>query len=182
MINISDLIQLQNIEITHQPELKLLMKRIYPPAYKSFWSNEDCSWYLNKMYDIENFSLEFSEQNSHYYFIIYNSKKVGILRLQHDKPLVDFPDKKATYLHRIYLGEEAQGKGVAKQIMDWTESSAKLKGSELIWLKAMDTQLQALRFYEKHGFSISNTTVLDFELIHKHLRGMNILYKFLDDK
>ena len=45
---------------------------------------------------------------------------------------------------RIYLGKEAQGKGVAQKLFDWLENKAKDTGDNLVWLKAMDTQKQAL--------------------------------------
>ena len=43
----------------------------------------------------------------------------------------------------------------------------------------MDTQKQALRFYEKQGYTYGTKTSLDFELIHSSLRGMHTMYKLL---
>ena len=97
----------------------------------------------------------------------------------HHTPFEDFPKIKSTYLNRIYLGEEAQGKGVAQQLFNWTENCAKQNGCNLIWLKVMDTQKQALRFYEKQGYKLGEPTNLDFELIHPNLRGMYTMYKLI---
>lgn len=179
MIIISNTIKLQNISIEDQPKLIKLIEVVYPPTYKHIWKNEDCNWYVNKFFNLTNLRDELLEKDAEYYFVIYNSINVGIIRIHYNKPYHVLPEKKATYLHRIYLGEEAQGKGVAKQLFNWVETLAKQKGSELVWLKAMDTQQQALRFYEKQGFTISGTTCLNFELLHKPFRGMKLLHKIL---
>ena len=179
MISISDHIKLQEIKIEDQPKLMELLKLIYPPAYKHLWANEDCSFYLNKFYSIKNLELELSDQNAAYYFVIYNANLVGIIRFIYNNVFKGFPKKQSTYINRIYLGKEAQGKGVAKQLFYWIENRVKQKGNTLIWLKAMDSQKQALRFYEKQGYNYGTKTHLDFELIHSNLRGMHMMYKLL---
>ncbi|MBT8245064.1 GNAT family N-acetyltransferase [Winogradskyella sp.] len=179
MISISDSIQLKTITIKDHSKLVLLLQRIYPPAYKHLWLNEDCSFYFNKFYSKENLEIELSNQNAEYYFVLYNSNRVGILRFVHHTPFEDLPRRKSTYLNRIYLGKEAQGKGVAQQLFSWTEHCVKQNGGDLIWLKVMDSQKQALRFYKKQGYKQGEPTNLDFELIHPSLRGMYTMYKLI---
>lgn len=179
MISISDHIQLQDIKIEDQPKLMTLLKSIYPPAYKHLWINEDCRFYFDQFYSLKNLKLELADTNAFYYFVIYRSNLVGIFRFVYDDGYNDFPEKQAAYLNRIYLSEEAQGKGVAHQLFLWAEHKMKEKGHSLIWLKAMDSQKQALRFYEKQGYSYGSRTQIDFDLIHPHLRGMHTLYKHL---
>jgi GNAT superfamily N-acetyltransferase len=179
MISISENIELVDIKIEDQSQLLELLEQIYPPAYKHLWANEDCSFYLNKFYSPENLKLELSDPNAFYYFVIYNSEDVGIFRFILNKVFDDFPENKATYLNRIYLGKEAQGKGVAQQLFNWAEQKVKENGNSIIWLKAMDTQKQALRFYEKQGYNYGSKTSLDFQLLHEKLRGMHTMYKLL---
>ena len=179
MISISDKLELQEIKIEDQPKLMSLLELIYPPVYKHLWVNEDCSFYLNKFYSIENLKLELSDPNAEYYFVFYDSNLVGIFRFIYNKSFNDFQKIKSTYLNRIYLGKNAQGKGVAQQLFHWLETKVKQKGNAMIWLKAMDTQKQALRFYEKQDYKYGNTTSLDFELLHSNLRGMHTMYKQL---
>lgn len=179
MITISDSVQIQAITIDNQPQLMSLIQRIYPPAYRHLWKNEDCSFYFNKFYSLENLKSDLSQENAEYYFVNYKSEVVGIIRYIYNYTYVDFENVSATYLNRIYLGIEAQGKGVAAQLLDWIEHKAKQKGNSLIWLKAMDSQKQALRFYEKQAYNYGSTTNLNFELLHKNLRGMHTMYKFI---
>lgn len=180
MISISKTLQLK--AITHNDYIKLnqLMQRIYPPAYKHFWKNENCSWYLDKCYGITNFNSELEDTNACYYFIIYNGLTVGIIRIVYNKSIKQFPNQLTTYLHRIYLGEDAQGKGIAKQLFIWVEKQVLKKNNTVIWLEAMDTKQQALKFYQKEGFKKLEYYKLDFKRIHKHLRGMHLMYKSLN--
>ena len=175
MTNLNKNLQLETITIDSHSKLVTLIQRIYPPAYKHLWKNEDCSFYINTFYNLEQLQKELLEKDAEYYFVIYKDKPVGICRIQFSEPLN--ANKKATYIHRIYLGIEAQGKGVAKTIFNWIETRAKANNTNLLWLKAMNTQEQALKFYTKQGFQISGKTSLNFDLLHKPLRGMLIMTK-----
>lgn len=179
MIIISNNIQLQKITISDQPKLMELVTRVYTPVYKHLWKGEDCNWYLNRFYSKENLRKELDEINAEYYFVIYKSQDVGILRIHYNKPLKDYPKNSNVYLHRIYLGIEVHGKGVAKALFNWVEQRAKNIGKDSIWLKCMDTQQQALRFYTKQGYEKIGTTSLDFELIKKGFNGMLIFWTTL---
>ena len=179
MVLISQTLILQNITFENHSELVELMARIYPASYKHLWKNEDCSWYLNKCYSLTNFKKELNNADAFYYFVINNSKTVGILRLVINQTLKEFPNQLTTYLHRIYLSKEAQGKGIAQQLFNWVEKTAKQNNNKYIWLEAMDTQQQALTFYSKQGYKEINSMSLGFERIHKHLRGMLLMSKTL---
>lgn len=179
MIQISDNIQLKPITRNDHVKLMSLMQTIYPPAYKHLWKHENTDWYLDYSFNLDNLKSELANKNAEYYFVLYCLNEAGILRLVHNKPLHEIPERSATFIHRIYLSEDVQGKGVGKQLMEWSKKQALENSSELMWLKAMDSQKQALQFYEKIGFKTINTYTLDFKLIHKPLRGMVVMYKML---
>ena len=179
MISVSKTIQLQEIILEDVSELNELMASIYPPSYKHLWKQEDCSWYLNKCYGLTNLKKELEDKEARYFFVIHNSKKIGILRFIFNQHLKAYPNKSITYLHRIYLAQEAQSQGVAQKLFKWFEKQAMKKNNFHIWLEVMDTQEQALKFYKKQGFIQISSRQLDFIRIHEHLRGMNILQKDL---
>ncbi|WP_052158182.1 GNAT family N-acetyltransferase [Lacinutrix jangbogonensis] len=177
MINLNENTQLDPVTLESHSKLIKLVKRVYPPAYKHLWKNEDSSFYINNFYNPLQLQKELLVKDAEYYFIIYKNEPVGILRILFNKPFNTI--KKATYINRIYLGNEAQGKGVAKAIFEWIEMKALENKNNLLWLKAMNTQEQALKFYTKQHFKIKGKTSLDFELMHEELRGMIIMTKEL---
>ena len=141
MIFISEAITLKNIAIENHSQLEALIKRIYPPAYKYLWKNNDCSFYFNKFYSLENLKKELLEPHSEYYFIMLNNNIEGILRVLFNTTFQNLESTilNTCYLHRIYLSEKAQGKGIAKQLLHWIELKALEKNNKLVWLKAMDS-------------------------------------------
>ncbi|MFH6770099.1 GNAT family N-acetyltransferase [Gaetbulibacter aquiaggeris] len=177
MIAISENIQLVEITINDHKKLMALACKIYPPEYLHLWDNNDCNWYLNRSYGLENFKEELSEVHSNYYFVLYNLKTEGLIRFVYNKPLNQFSDTSGTYLHRLYLNQESQGKGIAQQLLRWIEQKSKENGMGYIWLEAMDTKEKAIQFYKKTGFKTLSTRRLNFELMLHQYRGMYIMHK-----
>mgnify|MGYP000201868340 CR=1 FL=1 len=175
-IQVSSAIKLQKITLNDQGRLYNLMKEIYIPAYHHLWEDGG-EWYLDTLYSKENLKKELLEKKQEYYFVLYDNEIIGIFRILLESPLDIFPQKKALMLQRIYLHHNTHGKGIAKQLLDWLENLSKESNHDIIWLKAMDTQKQALRFYIKRGFIKAKNTSLSFPLLFKDLRGMYIMYK-----
>ncbi|WP_425639323.1 GNAT family N-acetyltransferase [Algoriphagus yeomjeoni] len=178
MIKLSEDISIQKLTLADQPELIELMREIYIPSYKHIWSDTG-EWYLQQMYNPEVFQKDLEDPTSHYYFLLYDGWKIGILKYNYPESpdFIDFPD--SLKLHRIYISKEYQGKGVAAQIMKRVESIARERGLKYMWLEVMDTQLQAQTFYRKMGFEWLFTYHLDYKKLLPKYRGIQILRKTL---
>ena len=101
------------------------MHRIYPPAYKHLWKNEDCSWYLDKIYNLNSFKLEQKQIGSESYFIFFNSEIIGHLRVVFNTYFEDLASYSSCYLQRLYLSQECQGIGIGTHILGWIENRVK---------------------------------------------------------
>lgn len=178
MIILSEKLKLKEISISDYDTLYHLMKEIYPPTYHLFWSDKG-SWYVNSQYTKENVLKELSQENASYYFVLYNDEIIGNFRIIWDEKLPGLLFKKQVKLHRIYLHQKVQGKGVGKQLLIWLEKIVKEKGYSTIWLDAMDEQPQAFQFYKKLGYVYHSHTFLPFEKMYVEFRKMNQLYKEL---
>ena len=174
-IKISDTINLIMITLNDSDTLLKLMHTIYIPPYKHLWQDGGL-WYVQNTFNSVVLKEELSKKNAAYYFVEYQNKRIGILRLIHNVPLKDFENKKVTKLHRIYLDPKIHGKGIGKLLMDWSSQEAIKNNSQLIWLEAMDTQEQALKFYKKLGYQIPGDFKLEFDLLYEHLRGLHRMY------
>jgi len=175
-IVISNSIILKTITIEDYSSLYELMERIYPPAYNYLWSDKG-EWYLHEIYGKKQVAIDLEDKHSSFYFIEVDGQKEGVLKIQEDVPYPDILEKKATRLHRIYLSEKTQGKGISRQLLSYVEKRAIENGSDLIWLDCMDSKKQAMRFYEKHGFQKGRLTFLDYKLIKKGYNGMYFMWK-----
>lgn len=176
MISLRPGLSLSPIQIQDHSNLFLLMEGIYKSAYSHFWMDQG-DWYLNLCYNPENLEKELSRTRSHYYFVDFEGRAVGILK--YDFPFspreVEIPN--ALKLHRLYLDQSVHGKGIAKELVHLVEKIAMEQGLDHIWLEAMVQKPQAKRFYEKMGFEGVWTYQLDFERLFPEFRGIQIMKK-----
>ncbi|CAM1369396.1 GNAT family N-acetyltransferase [Tenacibaculum sediminilitoris] len=178
MIKISKFIQLKEIKVEDFKILRTLMDEIYKAAYSHFWKDEG-AWYIQTQFCKSNLEKELLEDKTSYYFIFYKREIVGIFRILWNKKILGFENKKSLKIHRIYLHEDTQGKGVGKKIVAWLENKARKKQYELIWLDTMNEQLQAFEFYKKIGYQYHSHCFLDFELMFIKKRKISQIYKKL---
>ena len=178
-ITITTSISLLPITVEDYPQLWELMEVVYPKAYKHFWEDEG-DWYRARIWNKKDVETELGNPHAFYSFVCLDDEIVGILRIIENAEFEDNLSVKALKLHRIYLDDKAQGRGLGKTIMHWVEAYARDKGHSGVWLEVMDTQHQALKFYERCGYKVTGDFRLDFKLMHDHLRGMHRMYKALD--
>lgn len=179
-----------NIQINHRLSLVVvdranaanmydLMKDLYLDAYSHLWSDKGY-WYLDHAFSLPKVISDLAVQRSRYFYIHHDEEPIGILRIIIDEP---FDEQDPTYqvkLNRIYLTTATQGLGLGKKVMNWVEHHYCSERPTLLWLEVMDSQKQALVFYENLGFIIREDFRLPFERMHSSLRGMHRMYKLIN--
>lgn len=76
--------------------------------------------------------------------------------------LSTLPGTKPVEIVRFYVDHAWHGRGVAGPLMHACEENARERGCDVLWLQAWQEAQQALRFYEKAGFSVYGTAVFTF--------------------
>ena len=178
MIDITENLQLKSVLSSDAKTLFTLMKEIYPLAYSHFWTDQG-DWYVNTQYCEKNILKELLEENSEDYFIFFNNKVIGNFRFIWDEKLTGLSNQNQLKLHRIYLHPKFQGNGIGKTLLAWLDAKAIQKGSEIIWLDAMDAQSKAFQFYKKLGYNYHSHVFLTFDFLHVAVRKMSQIYKKL---
>ncbi len=178
-IKINSELALQPIKLDDQPKLYKLMQGIYPAAYGHFWQ-DDCSWYIHHIYSPESLTKDLNTPDSHYHFIEYQGDTVGIFKYIYNQTYTPLSPLAGLKLHRLYLHPRVQGKGVGKNIMQYSEQLARDLNYKIIWLDAMHTHKQAQQFYKKNGYSKTEFQLLPFELLKDEHRKMWYMHKMLE--
>lgn len=106
-------------------------------------------------------------------------KPSGYLKLCIHAVLRGQEAKDCMEIERIYLHRQATGKGMGSRLMQFAETKARELNKQTVFLKAMDSSLDAIRFYRKAGYTPCGTLQLPFPLIKDAYRGMIILCKDL---
>lgn len=164
-------LQLRSITPVNAVDVLPLMQRCYPPVYQHLWEDGG-EWYLQHSYRESQVLTDIAAPNTNYWFVDWEGQAVGIFRVCWQQACPDLAAPTAVKLNRIYLHPDTIGQGIGGQLMDYLIAEMHQQGYQHLWLEAMDTQIPAVRFYEKWDMATVGTFRLTFERMHSHLRGM----------
>jgi diamine N-acetyltransferase len=171
--------------------LSELARKCYAPHYAYLW-HDGGDWYTETMYAADVLAAEMDDENVVYYIASDEKQDLGYLKLKYDYPLgigqgfsvgagsgSQIEALNALYLDRIYLTENAVGRGIGTQLIEMSVKIAQELGKTAVWLAAMDSS-RAVEMYEKMGFVACGNWRLDFEKLKDDYRGMVLMVKYLD--
>ncbi|WP_041693985.1 MULTISPECIES: GNAT family N-acetyltransferase [Emticicia] len=152
--------------------------RAYFDHYKHLWFDHG-QWYAQRCFNTQQLSDEMADDKNLFFFAIVNEIPVGFLKLRPQNQLAD--QKGVGFeIERIYLTNEATGQGIGRKLMDFAIEMARQQQKDYVWLKAMDSSQNAIRFYESLGFEICGTSRLTFEQMKEEYKGMVTMKKNLN--
>ncbi|MEJ8757455.1 GNAT family N-acetyltransferase [Pontibacter sp. H259] len=146
----------------------------YGDHYLHLW-NDGGAWYIERCFSDAALRKELEDPNAAFNLVYADNELVGFLKLNVNKALENYTSEDALELERIYLTKAASGKGVGKQVMEFVKQFAEARNKKVIWLKAMDSSHDAIRFYEQNGYQHCGTYHLDFEAMKPEYRGMVVM-------
>ena len=156
-------------------ELRDIGIESYVPHYAHMWKPNGLDWYLERCFSQEFLGKELADPNVEYYIISSAEQNIGILKLVLQKPVPDSDIENALYLEKIYFIKEWTGKGVGRELMNFTIKRASEIESDCVWLVAMDTAEKPVQAYERAGFAIHTHKLLDFELLKDEFKGTFVM-------
>ncbi|WP_242927443.1 GNAT family N-acetyltransferase [Pontibacter vulgaris] len=162
----SDLYTLQDIAINS-----------YGDHYLYLWYDGGM-WYIDRSFSDNALKTDLADSNAAFFLIYNEGELAGFLKLNIDKELEGYTSEECLELERLYLVKSAVGKGIGREVVDFTVAFAKERNKRIVWLKAMDSS-PAVNFYEQNGFEKCGTYTLDFEAMKEEYRGMYILKREL---
>lgn len=174
-------LSIQEIHSSDAAALSALAKAIYAEHYLHLWHEGGADWYMNEYaYPEEKLRDELADPaNLHYIVYDDNQHACGYLKLRTNAMLQGYEQYNTLEIERIYLHQSVTGKGIGKILMQHAEKKAAALHKDLIFLKAMDSSLDAISFYQKMGYHPCGTLQLPFPLLKESYRGMVILCKTL---
>lgn len=134
--------------------IKEIAEKSWRKHYPGILSNEQIEYMLELMYSENELKKHFENPNYHYYLLGGEEKTLGIMGFENHY------QEKTTKLHRIYLLEEAKGKGLGKDALQFLKEQAKNSDDERIILN-VNKQNPSYHFYVSQGFKVYEETVLD---------------------
>jgi len=158
-----------------------LARQIYKEHYLHLWHPGGARWYMEVYaYNADKIKNELDDSNVEYYIAYENNLPSGYMKLQLNGQLTGYETQKALEVERIYLLKKMMHKGTGKQLMQLAMERAKTLHKDIVFLKAMDSSIEAIEFYKKLGYSICGSLQLPlpaFSVMKSAYRGMLILKK-----
>ncbi len=166
MINL----RIEKIALTDVEKFSELATRAYFDHYRHLWYDQG-EWYAHKCFNISQLVEELSDIKNEFFFAILDKNPVGFLKLRPENQLID-QEGNGFEIERIYLTNEVTGRGVGRKLMEFAIEKAQQQNKDYVWLKAMDSSQNAIKFYENLGFEICGISRLDFEQMKTEYLGM----------
>ena len=151
-------------------------RKAYDQHYAHMWENQDSSPYIESSFTRDVLLKESTDGATELFIIRYEKKPAGILKIVNQSAIEPYTAEDAMLLERIYILKKYTGKGIGKNVIDFTERRARTLRKKLIWLETMQNS-PALHFYLAYGFEIHTETKSPYPTVHEAERPMYRLVK-----
>ena len=156
-------------------DLELLRKiciEAYSQNFFDHWEPGRLKNYLDDVFGTDLLAAELCNKEIQYYVAFSDKKPVAFMKLNLS-PIVKEQNKKNNIeLDKIYVLPECKGKKIGKRLMDLAFDIAGRNNKEVFWLSVIDTNKEAILFYEKLGFRFHDAIRLNYPGFKEELKGM----------
>ena len=160
--------------ITDIPKIIEVAEAVWKQTYSAFLSEEQVEYMYEKMYSAD--FIKWQMQNGTTYFMYLEDEKIlGFVAYEINEDVYGLLKNDVTYLHRIYVKQNTQGKGIGKILMNEVIKIAQKNNCACIQLN-VHRKNTAMYFYKKIGFELYEKTDIAFGpfwlndyILRKHL-------------
>ncbi len=130
-------------------------------SFTTFWdafahhpknAPDDLSHYMRQAFNVEQITVELSDQNAIFFIAELDAKPAGYAKLVTGSIEDGVTAIRPIELARLYSHQEYIGKGVGQDLMDACFDRAREDRHDVMWLGVWEYNPRAQRFYEKNGF------------------------------
>jgi ribosomal protein S18 acetylase RimI-like enzyme len=167
--------ELKKASLKDIKELKKICMDAYSLSFHNHWNEGGLKWYLDKEFSNARLRRDLRHKNTNYYIINSKEKTVGFAKTKNNS-LPSLPSDDGVEIEKIYVLPEFKGMGIGKLTLNEIIKKAKEFGKKILFLSVLDTNNDAITFYEKFGFKFHSKTTLDIPYFKDELKGMNRMY------
>jgi ribosomal protein S18 acetylase RimI-like enzyme len=134
------------------PAIQRLLLDTWLDAYGSFIPRADLIGYLHTQYSQAKLETMLADPDVTGLVAEADGVVLGYAKLYHARAEQRF------YVHQLYILPASQGLGLGHRLMACAEERARELGTDRIWLGVMVKNAQAVAWYKKLGFTVTETT------------------------
>ena len=169
-------IDIQQVELSDLATLHKFCCEVYSQNFYNHWYEGGLEQYIEKVFGVDTLKMELSGNNVQYYLALIARKPVAFMKLNLFSNLPGFEMEKGIELDKIYILQQFKGMKIGKRLLDVAFDIANNNRKDIFWLSVIDTNREAILFYEKAGFKFHSKTQLDYPKFKEELKGMWRMY------
>ncbi|GAK05011.1 negative regulation of sporulation, septation and degradative enzyme [Geomicrobium sp. JCM 19037] len=133
-------------------KLQEIAYETFKETFKVQNSPENMKTYLAEAFNIYQVENELSNPLSHFFFVSFNDKVAGYLKVNTGNAQTEEIDDDALEIERIYIINKFQNLGLGKYLFNKALDIAMEQKKKKIWLGVWEKNEDAISFYERLGF------------------------------
>ena len=174
-------IDIQQMKLSDLATLHKVCCEVYTQNFYKHWYEGGLEQYLNKEFGVDILKIELFQVylvrlGGLYYVAFINQEPVGFMKINLLSNLPGHDMEKGIELDKIYILPQHKGVKIGKRLLDIAFDIATSNKKEIFWLSVIDTNREAISFYEKAGFKFHSKTRLDYPKFKEELKGMWRMY------
>jgi ribosomal protein S18 acetylase RimI-like enzyme len=161
------------------PDITVLHKiccEAYRQNFYHHWEEGGLENYITEVFGIDILKNELADKKIQYHVAFINDEAAGFMKLNLFSNLPGLDINKGLELDKIYISPKFKGVKIGKRLLGLAFDIAKDFKREILWLGVIDTNIEAISFYEKSGFKFHSKTRLEYPKFKEELKGMWRMY------
>ena len=140
------------VEKSELKELLELARNTFTESFASQNTKSNFDQYVSKSFTMQKIEKEFSNSESKFYVVNGDTKPIAYLKVNVGLAQTENKLDQSLEIERIYVSADHQGKRIGQLLLQKAMDLAKEFQLNWVWLGVWDQNVNAIRFYERHGF------------------------------
>jgi len=136
----------------HAIQLADLSRKTFYDSFAPYNTKENMEKFLSTQFTHEMLRQEVGLPENIFLLAMDGKKPVGYVKLRDSTKPIPLDEFNAIEIARIYVEQQAIGKGIGHALMEESVKIAKSLRKEVIWLGVWENNERAVRFYSGWGF------------------------------
>jgi len=150
---------IKKVTLDELETLQLISKKTFRETFTLQNSYADMEKYLAEELNLEKLSVELNNNESEFYFAIWNDEVVGYIKINVGDAQTEFKDPNSLEIERIYVLKTFQGKQIGQVLFNHALDIANKKEMDYLWLGVWEENIKAINFYKKNGLAIFSSHI-----------------------
>ncbi|RFZ84929.1 GNAT family N-acetyltransferase [Mucilaginibacter terrenus] len=147
-------ISIERVPADDIDRLMQLSRKTFFDAFASRNGHEQMEGFAKIAFTTESFTQQLANPNSEFYYTLVNGNIAGYIKLNFNNAQTELQDPDTMELERIYVLNDYQGMQIGSQLLQFAFNKALEKSLSYIWLGVWDQNHDAIRFYQRQGFTM----------------------------